>query len=1008
MKTSVTAIGSKAVALILFLVAIFSGSQSLGQPDRSAAELHGHEATLIADCDSTDGLHRLSPTKTEYRRYNLTATADAGVVGRSVHWSVATETGDVALLSVDWHPVSVPDYLALWVKNPSGHEVKLDVSLTLAGGPEVMLGARDLGLERNWQQLAWPLSMAEKDWSLVTGLTLHLAGLHPGTQYELYLDQIEEYAAPLLPVRVEFSRVDRAVSAGDQLTATLAITPGQTRDSWPAMTGTVERDGFIVARMPLQMPASGPQEGRTVSSTITGLSLPAYLAPGQYEFRIRGRVDAAAATAWPEVAVENVAPAPDIGLRAEAGQVTLVCGDEAVLPLLQEGRPGAALANAETRPLLVLDATSDFHLYMPGETVWQAPGRFDYSELDRRLADLLEVRPDALVMLRVYVGSPPWWDEQYPEDTVRFAGGSRRAPDSVPGRKRTYPSWASDRWREDAAAALQSLVEHVEAGPAGGVVAGYLLCSGEWGNWQYPGATHGLFADYSASQQRAFQEWLRGCYEDLGALRAAWGQPVNPVQTPEAIADGRPILNWSQVPIPDANQRRNIWATDRTAGFPGVLRDPVVSQETIDYDLFAAELVVETIELLAGAVKQAAPDKLCGARYGHLFDQARYRYALQNGGHQAIWRALRCPQLDFFAAPSAGMPGRAGDLAVFGTVHQSLASHGKLLVYEWPTHGEPQPSEPWMRNRVAQALCAGATVTVPAQGMTDSVAEQLACAAQLAATADRSSVAEIAVIVDDISVAYTSCGSDLTGPLLDEQRRALTLLGAPVDVWLLDDVLAGRCPVYKMYVVLNAFYLTAEDRVALREQLSRKRATCVYIYAAGLIEQTIGGRTAKDLTGLSIVRLRDAGPLQVALGEGTATYGTRGNIEPRFVASEGLGGGLGQLVGTAYDGLVAMDTYSGTVVWSSAPNMPAGVLRDLARQAGVHLYATDGSAVYACRQLVALRAAADGPQRLHLPTPSDVYDCFTGELVARNSRQLDLTLQSGDTALLYLQDASAP
>ncbi len=64
--------------------------------------------------------------------------------------------------------------------------------------------------------------------------------------------------------------------------------------------------------------------------------------------------------------------------------------------------------------------------------------------------------------------------------------------------------------------------------------------------------------------------------------------------------------------------------------------------------------------------------------------------------------------------------------------------------------------------------------------------------------------------------------------------------------------------------------------------------------------------------------------------------------------------------------------------------------------------------MYACRQLVALRAAADGPQRLHLPTPSDVYDCFTGELVARNSRQLDLTLQSGDTALLYLQDASAP
>jgi len=213
-------------------------------------------------------------------------------------------------------------------------------------------------------------------------------------------------------------------------------------------------------------------------------------------------------------------------------------------------------------------------------------------------------------------------------------------------------------------------------------------------------------------------------------------------------------------------------------------------------------------------------------------------------------------------------------------------------------------------------------------------------------------------------------------------------------------VLTGRAPVYKMYVFLNAFYLTDADREALRAELARSNATAVYVYAAGAIDRTIGGRTAKQLTGITLVRLRGAGLLQVTLPQGS--YGAGSSIEPRFACYYSGVDVMAPLHGTQQGGLAALRTSDGTVVWSAAPNIPSSILRDLALDAGVHMYADPGNAVYACKELVAIRANKSGRQTIYLPTATDAYDCFSGESVGRNSDEVTLTLQEGDTALLYL------
>ncbi len=981
----------RAAAFCALLLAAPVLQVSAEVPQRAAQALAGYIPTLISDCDQSDGLFiALHPHGTTYNVFKMAATAAAKVAGKSIQWRVETSAGEAAAIKLPCHFQTPPEFIAFWLKNPFGHQLDLALQLTTATGASIPVGTQKLGAETNWHQLAFAVPETDTDWANVDGISLLLSGLKPYATCELYIDQVEAYRPPPLTVSVQITGVAAHAAAGDELSPRITLTPAESRRQWPPVAIVLQQADFVVARAELLPPPPSPQAGNPATFADARLQLPLYLPPGQYQLRLEGDIKAAPEPLWPGLAVTNSLPAPAITVRVKGGMKAILINEQPVAPILLEAPVGDALPPEAPQKLIgrhivMLDATSDADTYGRSADVWVAPDRFDYSDLDDRLGNLLLRQPDALVMLRVYVGSPGWWDAENRDQLVKFGDGSTSAPPTVPGRKHTYASWASERWRKDATAALIRLIQHIEDLPAGRTVVGYLLCSGEWGNWQYPAATRDLFSDYSTPQHEAYRKWLRERYGDLGSLRVAWSAPRNP--WPEAVADGMEIVGWHQVSIPTPEQR-----LDRRLG---VLREPTVAQKMADYDLFASAIVSETISELAAVVKQAAPNKLCGANCGHIFDQARYRYALQNGGHLALGAILESQHLDFLAAPAIGMTSDTVELATFGGAEASVSSYDKLLIYQWPSYVHRDYSAAWLANKLAQALCGGTLLTVPSH----MVGGEPASSADIAASANRTSVAEIAVIVDPESIAYTVCSNDLTRPLLDEQRRALTLLGAPVDVWLLDDLLNGRMPTYKMYVFLNVFYANAEDRDALHIELARSKATSIYVYAAGAIDRTIGGRTAKQLTGIAIARLRDKGPLQVALPE--ATYGTHTALAPRFACVDSKADIMAFLVGTHHGGLARWHSDQGTVVWSAAPNIPARILLDLALDAGVHLYADAGDAIYACADLVGIRASVPGQRKIYLPEAADVYDCFTGQLLQRNTAEVTLNLEAGQTKLLY-------
>jgi hypothetical protein len=114
---------------------------------------------------------------------------------------------------------------------------------------------------------------------------------------------------------------------------------------------------------------------------------------------------------------------------------------------------------------------------------------------------------------------------------------------------------------------------------------------------------------------------------------------------------------------------------------------------------------------------------------------------------------------------------------------------------------------------------------------------------------------------------------------------------------------------------------------------------------------------------------------------------------------------LGQVVyseGRCVPGFAVKEMGDWTSVWSAAPNLPASVLRGLARFAGVHLYGDAGDVLHATHDLLSLHTVSGGSRTVRLPHRAEiVYDLFGREIVARDTDRFDTQLPPGSTTVYF-------
>ena len=270
--------------------------------------------------------------------------------------------------------------------------------------------------------------------------------------------------------------------------------------------------------------------------------------------------------------------------------------------------------------------------------------------------------------------------------------------------------------------------------------------------------------------------------------------------------------------------------------------------------------------------------------------------------------------------------------------------------------------------------------------------------------------------MDDESLLYQSVRNDLDIPLIFQQKLwGLPRLGAPADYYLLQDLIEGRLPPYKLYIFLNAFRLDRDRREGLARALRREGRTAVWIYAPGYIEDEPGLEHMTDLTGFRFASGEHMwGPLlhildfEHPITQGLSQdlfWGTNSRLGPLFHLDDPDAEVLGQVVysqGRCRPGFGVKRFEDWTSIYVAAPNLPSSVLRGIARYAGVHIYNDAGDVLYATPQLLSVHTISGGAREFALPeTVEVVYELFEREQVAEHTDRFEVKLAPKSTTLYY-------
>ena len=107
-------------------------------------------------------------------------------------------------------------------------------------------------------------------------------------------------------------------------------------------------------------------------------------------------------------------------------------------------------------------------------------GKEDYSEFDQEVHKIISACPDAMILPRVGMGMPRWWDEENPEECcdTGFREGRRGC-------------FSSLKWRRDTKKFLYRFIRHVAESDYAEHICGYQIANGnteEWFSWDQVGS----------------------------------------------------------------------------------------------------------------------------------------------------------------------------------------------------------------------------------------------------------------------------------------------------------------------------------------------------------------------------------------------------------------------------------------------------------------------------------------------------------------------------------------
>ncbi len=632
-----------------------------------------------------------------------------------------------------------------------------------------------------------------------------------------------------------------------------------------------------------------------------------------------------------------------------------------------------------------------FSLGMP----WPEPGQEpNFAEVDRCIETTLREDPKALLLPRFGMDPPKAWLDAHPDDRLLFDDGQT-----------VGMSVASEPWRAEMQIHLHAFIRHCEE-KYGNNIVGYHPCGQHTGEWFFERSWEARLSDFSPAMNAGFRAWLQTQYASVDALRKAWNRPEATFET-------------AQVPAAEQMRKSDL----------GLFRDPVAERPVIDYYRYKQIAMEAPLEMMAHVIKEETHGKkLTCFFYGYIFDMHGIPMGPQNSGHLAMKRMLECPDVDILCSPISYLDREQGGAGMFMSAVDSVRSHGKLWLNEDDTRTQLTPptsgfgrvdslegtrwvhqrnfSQIFPRRLATWYMDLGGNGWLNGKELWDNIGG-LQRFYQEHMTEPACWKPDVALIVDEDSPAYAACNIQLACPLVYEMRGQYFRMGAPFNIYLLSDLVAGKVPPAKVYFFANCYRLDARQREAVLQ--ATRGTTAVWFYGGGFI-----GDTASDanMTQVSGLKLRRGTPAPGKVVPEKAVQGLSAGLTEPFRCETLLDPvwevdepGAEVIARNPSGGIAAAakQTPDGLRIYIGAIHVPARLLRNILRASGVHVYCDSDDEVLTDGRFLSLTATSAGHKQLSLPRTCTVVEALSGQVVAENATQFPLDMALGETRMYLLR-----
>jgi hypothetical protein len=215
--------------------------------------------------------------------------------------------------------------------------------------------------------------------------------------------------------------------------------------------------------------------------------------------------------------------------------------------------------------------------------------------------------------------------------------------------------------------------------------------------------------------------------------------------------------------------------------------------------------------------------------------------------------------------------------------------------------------------------------------------------------------------------------------MVNSQTRTINRVGAPTDFMYRFDLKPEDRSRFKLFLMVNTFFLTPDEVKRLQDLFKGSGATVVWFYAPGYIgPERFEPKQMEALTGFSFKRIDEPGPMMIrCLIDDSGTkffhdFGVKKPHYPRFAVVQGENKGIrvhGHWTDNNEIAFASREHDGFTSYYAGAGPLPVEVVRWIATKAGVRMWSTKPDNVRATKGAAMIVATDAGERIVQFPQP---------------------------------------